>query len=221
MGNIWFTSDHHFGHSNVVRYNKRPFLTGRIDAKGKPEVDIDRHDAILIQNWNNHVMPRDTVYFLGDFAYRNKEAATKYRQRLNGNIFFIEGNHDSASHQIRNLFSWYGSVHEMKYRVENHTELLEGTIFLSHYAHRVWNKCHYNSFHLYGHSHNSLPENMNSLSFDIGVDAIAARLSGKPSGQNYEGLPEQDYRPFSLEEVIAVMKTKNFVPIDHHGRRGE
>ncbi len=206
MSRIFFSSDLHLGHCNIIKYSKRPFAS------------TEEHDAILIANWNNTVSPKDTVYFLGDFCYRNKEAASKYRQRLNGQIFFCEGNHDTAAHQIRNTFAWYGSVYEMKYRVQKHEELLEGRIFLSHYAHRVWNKGHYGAYHLYGHSHNSLPEDMNSLSFDVGVDAIAARLSGKPSGEAHEGLRQEDYRPFSLEEVIAVMKTKNFTPIDHHGR---
>jgi calcineurin-like phosphoesterase family protein len=41
-------------------------------------------------------------------------------------------------------------------------------IFLSHYAHRVWNRAHYGVIHLYGHSHSSLPD-MNK-SGDAGVD---------------------------------------------------
>jgi calcineurin-like phosphoesterase family protein len=198
--NNWFTGDSHFSHKNIIKYSKRPFTT-------------EEHDNCLINNWNNHVQQGDNVYFLGDFCFTSEEHATRLRNRLNGNIYFIEGNHDKTAFKIRHLFGWYKST--MMIRVGDQQ------IWLSHYAHRTWNKSHHGAWHLYGHSHNSLPDDPNSMSFDVGVDAVAAKLSGLATGQVYDiGMTKkEDYRPLSFDEVKAIMATKTWKPIDHHGAR--
>ena len=48
------------------------------------------------------------------------------------------------------------------------------------------------------HSHGSLADDPNSLSFDVGVDC-------------------HDFKPVSLDRVSEVMASKTFKPIDHHG----
>ncbi len=63
---------------------------------------------------------------------------------------------------------------------------------LFHYAMRVWNASHHGSWHLYGHSHGTLPDDITSLSFDIGVDS-------------------QHYKPLSYDEVKAIMSQKEWV----------
>lgn len=204
MRNIWFTADLHFGHSNIVKYSNRPFK----NTDGT--IDTNRHDRTLIANWNAFVKPGDDVYFLGDFCYRSKNDALDIRKKLNGNIFFIEGNHDSAAHQIRESFVWFKQLHRIK------ADAIE--IVLCHYAMRVWDKSHYGVWNLYGHSHNSLPEDMNALSIDVGVDAVAMRLAGKKQGDPIEGTLECDYRPLNIHEIAEIMKTKTFAPIDHHGK---
>lgn len=201
MKSTWFIADTHFGHANIIRYSKRPFT------------DVNEHDELLIQNWNTHVRTGDDVFHLGDFAYRNKASALGILKRLNGNVHLVEGNHDSAAHQIREHFAWYDKVKMIK--VNNRR------IFLSHYAHRVWEKSHHGTWHLYGHSHASLPDDPNSLSFDAGVDNTAIRL-GTPKlyGTGMipdSGLQPQDYRPIHFDEVAQGMSCKTFVPIDHHG----
>ena len=69
----------HFGHANILRLANRPFA------------DITAMDAALIENWNTTVGPRDTVYHLGDFAFRDHEG---YAAKLNGNKVWLQGNHD-------------------------------------------------------------------------------------------------------------------------------
>lgn len=203
MKSTWFVADTHFGHANIIRYSKRPF------------VDVDAHDAQLVDNWNAHVRPGDDVFHLGDFAYRNRESALGLLERLNGTVFLIEGNHDSVAHQIRGHFAWCDKVKLIK--------VGERRIFLSHYAHRVWEHSHHGAWHLYGHSHASLPDDPESLSIDVGVDNTAVRL-GVPelygSGSIPDaGLQPADYRPIHFDEVDALMSRKTFRPIDHHGRR--
>jgi calcineurin-like phosphoesterase family protein len=202
MKNTWFIADTHFSHTNIIRYSKRPFAS------------VEEHDETLVENWNRHVQPGDDVFFLGDLMLsRRKEHAQAFRTRLAGNIHFIEGNHDDAAHQIRASFVWYREV--MMITVNGRK------IWLSHYAHRVWNKSHHGAWHLYGHSHHSLVDDRTSLSFDAGVDSTAVRL-GRPDVYGTgvlpdEGLRPQDYRPIHFDEVAAVMAEKTFVPVDHHG----
>ena len=91
MVNIWFTSDTHFGHQNILKYSERPFDS------------IDEMDYELVQKWNSRVNPEDIIYFLGDFSFHNSsgkkinKSFEEYKNRLNGNIVFIQGNHDSSN----------------------------------------------------------------------------------------------------------------------------
>jgi calcineurin-like phosphoesterase family protein len=202
MKNTWFIADTHFGHANILRYSKRPFA------------DVEAHDLALIENWNAHVRRGDDVFHLGDFAYKSRESALSILERLNGTLHFIEGNHDDIAHQIRARFAWYDKVKMIKVN--------DRRIFLSHYAHRVWDRSHHGAWHLYGHSHASLPDDPNSLSFDAGIDNTAVRL-GAPALYGTGAIPDaglnpQDYRPIHFDEVAAVMARKTFVPIDHHGK---
>jgi calcineurin-like phosphoesterase family protein len=48
----------------------------------------------LIQKWNTVVKPDDEVYYLGDFSLNQR--ALKVRQRLNGKVYLIPGNHDKC-----------------------------------------------------------------------------------------------------------------------------
>ena len=54
---VFVTSDLHFGHKNIIKYENRPFK------------DVEEMDQKLIENWNNKVGKDDTVYILGDFSW--------------------------------------------------------------------------------------------------------------------------------------------------------
>lgn len=78
---IWFSSDHHFYHTNVIKYCNRPFST------------VEEMNEEMVRRWNTLVSPGDLVYYLGDFSL-SRRAAELFVPRLNGNIFLIAGNHD-------------------------------------------------------------------------------------------------------------------------------
>jgi calcineurin-like phosphoesterase family protein len=185
---IWFTSDTHFGHTNVIRFCKRPFK------------DVEQMDAMLIKNWNSVVGYQDDVYHLGDFSLTSAERSLRILEQLNGNIHLIKGNHEKSVLEksfTREKFAWIKDYYELK--VEDlDAKGNRQSIVLLHYAMKVWNKSHHGAWHLYGHSHGSLPDDINSLSFDVGVDS-------------------HNYFPISYDEVKRIMRKKEFIPIDHHG----
>ena len=77
--NVFFTSDTHFGHKNLLKI-----------GKGRPFDTIEEHDEALIENWNKVVKPNDLVYHLGDVAMATD--ANRLREifkRLKGNIHLI------------------------------------------------------------------------------------------------------------------------------------
>lgn len=93
---IWFTSDTHFGHANIIKHCNRPFR------------DVHIMDAYLIAYWNQLVRPGDTIYHLGDFAFATKDRVTDILSKLNGRKILIAGNHD-PSHTRKNE-GWYDAV---------------------------------------------------------------------------------------------------------------
>lgn len=81
----WIISDTHFGHSNIIDYENRPFR------------DVEEMDKVMIDNWNSVVGEKDTVWHLGDFFLTYTEKQFEIFDQLNGNIILIRGNHDKQS----------------------------------------------------------------------------------------------------------------------------
>lgn len=196
----FFTSDTHFGHANIIKYSKRPFLIDPSKGFDDPRNrDVDFMDETLIKNWNSVVQPEDTVYHLGDFAfYRDQRKTRTVIRRLNGNKVLILGNHDK--YMEPETLQMFGSVHNYHEINVPDKDVGKQMIVLLHYGMRVWNKSHRGSWHLYGHSHGTLPDDPGSLSFDAGTDC-------------------HGYTPISYEQVKKIIAKKTFKPIDHHGDR--
>lgn len=157
--NTYFSSDTHYSHRNILRYDKRPFDT------------IEEHDEELLRLHNSTVGKKDHYYFLGDFCFGKPEYAESILKRMNGVKYFIQGNHDK--HMIA-LYKTYGTF-------LGHMDIVKingQEITLSHYAMRVWNRSHHNAWMLYGHSHDVLEETPWGRSMDVGVQS-AYRILGE------------------------------------------
>lgn len=94
MGKIFYIADYHFGHANVIRFDKRPFNSA------------EEMDKTMIDNWNDVVGKDDTVYILGDFCWNTEERWIEILDQLNGKKVLIRGNHDlkTMSQQLRSKF---------------------------------------------------------------------------------------------------------------------
>ena len=77
--NIYFTSDQHFNHANIIRYCNRPFDS------------VEEMNEHIIKQYNSVVRDEDVVYFLGDIGMGN---ITQIIKRLKGVKILVQGNHD-------------------------------------------------------------------------------------------------------------------------------
>lgn len=190
MRNVWFTSDTHFGHKNIVGPAVSKWPNGYRNFESIAEMDQKIIDGI-----NSRVDLDDVLYHLGDFCF-DSQKRKMYRQRIRcKNIHLIIGNHDKRLDRDLHLFSSALSVLMLKD--------VEPRIFLSHYSHRVWEGSHKGLIHLYGHSHGSIPDHGRSM--DVGVDSIYARTGF--------------WVPIHLTEVQKIMAERRIEYVDHHEER--
>jgi calcineurin-like phosphoesterase family protein len=180
----WFTSDLHFGHKFLADLRK----VGRDK--------LDEHDEKVIEAWNSVVGDDDEVWVLGDFSFwkRNKkpEKTAEIFGRLKGRRkHLIVGNHDESDV----LELGWDSVGQLS------SVTVEGAgMVLCHYPLVVWDNSHHGVFHLHGHTHGNLREDLakGTTRMDVGID----------------GHPE--FRPYSLEEVLEEMGRRTYEYVDHH-----
>lgn len=182
---IYFTSDTHFGHTNIIEYCNRPFS------------NIHIMDQVIFDNINEVVGYEDTLYILGDFCFKGKKPL-EYRLRINcPNVHLILGNHEKRTDfypDDRTVdMNGFVSIQEVKEII-----YCNQRIYLSHYPHRSWPASHKGSYMLYGHVHSKLDHEdriSNRKTLDVGVDNTVNY--NKPFGQ-----------PWSFKEIQALFKHK-------------
>lgn len=171
---LFFTSDTHFNHTNILKYCYRPFET------------IEDHDETIIRNWNS-VIPEDGVVFhLGDFGCGSVRYLKSVLERLNGTIFLCVGNHDftKTREPLRKFFAeqrlQYNLYVKKQHIILNHRPFLcyEGSN-----TNTVWN--------LFGHVHSGPNAN--------GIDI--PRLTMLFPTQYDVGVDNNNYTPISFYQV--------------------
>lgn len=85
----FFTSDQHFGHANILKYQAEE----RLNEHGLQFSTVEQMDDYLVDQWNAVVAENDLVYCLGDFCYDFQQMCD-VMPFLNGEKFLITGNHD-------------------------------------------------------------------------------------------------------------------------------
>lgn len=150
---IYFTADTHWSHNNIITLCNRPFE------------HIHEMNKKLIENWNSVVQPEDTVYHLGDIAFKNTTIFHKLKDTLNGKIYLVKGNHDGAflkwnqqHHFVEVLGDLYEFWYEKQYFVLSHYPLLSW-----HWMERA------KSINLHGHCHGNVHIKQNNQ-YDVGID---------------------------------------------------
>lgn len=168
---IYFTSDLHLSHSGILQMCGRPFA------------DIEEMNRTLIENINARVKQHDTLYLLGDIAFKSTvEEANRMIAQIKGKKILIKGNHDKRYDPA--LFE--GIYDFLEVNLNGHP------ISLMHYPMVEWPKSHHGSLHLHGHQHNKPEYNQEQKArgkfrYDVGVDA-------------------NHYCPVSLSEILKFFK---------------
>ena len=134
---IYFTSDLHLGHQNIIRLCNRPFSS------------VEEMDATLIHNWNKKVHRKDIVYILGDLMFRNEKAPEEYLQQLKGRKHLLLGNHDNRWIKDCHLSLYFESVERLDFISDGKRKLT-----LCHYPLMSWPHIQ-TSFMVFGHIHNN------------------------------------------------------------------
>lgn len=176
---IWFSSDTHYWHKNVISYCNRPFDS------------VQEMNEYLIAEHNKLVQPEDTWYFLGDFAFCSKKWASEIVSRLNGKKMAIKGNHDPNLTKI----GFDLCVPEMVTCIQGHVVRLchyprapedrSTNTYDLRYLDRRPPKVE-GEFLLHGHSHSIKEVKLGDWSLDVGVD-----------GNNY--------KPYSEYEIAHII----------------
>jgi calcineurin-like phosphoesterase family protein len=125
MADIWFISDTHFFHDNMMGFKDSQ---GNL-IRGSRFKDTHHMNMVMVANWNDHVKPQDKVYHLGDVAVGVKNASdfTNLMSILNGHKRLLLGNHDHIRSPAYNAFEqidlWTGGKFKQYNFVASHIPL--------------------------------------------------------------------------------------------------
>ena len=179
---VYFTSDTHFNHTNIIRFCKRPFK------------DVGEMNECLIRNWNSVVGPDDIVFHLGDFCLGGSVEWTKILDRLNGKIYLIVGNHD-----LKNMRQGFIGRFE-HVAMQMYIQIGKQDIYLNHCPLLCYGGSYRNTWQLFGHVHTN--------PFTKGLDS--PRLSMLFPTQYDVGVDNNNFTPVSFEQVRKIIeKQKN------------
>ena len=117
---IYFSSDYHFGHFNILGYASRPFKT------------IREMDEKIILNHNEIVSQDDEIYILGDISM-NSDYGAKCLSRMNGKKYLIRGNHDKIKPALSEQLEWVKDYYELTIQKDKMNGGRKQLIILCHY----------------------------------------------------------------------------------------
>ena len=180
---VWFTSDPHFNHVNIIKYCKRPFD------------NVEDMNQVLIDNWNMVVDHDDLIICCGDFSLGSSKDAINVLKKLNGHKLLIRGNHEKSVLNSREAMDFFdGGVYDLLEVTILDEEVSDGfqDIILCHYPMVVWDKSHRGSWQLFGHVHGMLDgdKRLSPNQIDIGVDS-------------------NGFRPLSYQEIKEIITVQN------------
>lgn len=171
---LYFYSDPHFGHTNIIRYCERPFA------------NVAEMNAELIRRYNETVGPNDTVVWVGDCFFCSAEQARGIIDQLDGTKILVLGNHDRRESYMERLgFSLV--VRELRMNLEGRS------VRVSHYP---WRHFYDPSFKYYERCPTS--RSPDELLFHGHVHDAWTR---KDTAINV-GVDVRDFRPVTVAELL-------------------
>lgn len=175
---IYFTSDTHYGHRNIIKLCNRPFE------------NIFEMQNTMIRNWNEVVSDTDTVVHVGDFAMRLSDIEIcGILEQLKGYKILIRGNHDRGTARMLQV-GFNLVLNEMRFMYESIQFLV------SHYPYRNNSIEDQNHVHnrpkdrgewlIHGHVHDKWKKKYRQLNMSVEV---------------------WDYTPASIDQIIELVQS--------------
>ena len=178
---VYFTSDTHFGHENIIRYCGRPFR------------NAEEMNAELIRRWRETVPEDGIVFHLGDFAHGGSRLWNDILHALPGRKYLILGNHDMKSLRQGYMGQFEHVAQQMTIKVGGQTIVLNHNPFL------CYGGSYRDVWQLFGHVHSG-PES------HTGLDHPRLRMLFPL--QYDVGVDNNDFRPVSFAEVKAKIEAQ-------------
>lgn len=204
---LYFTSDTHYGHSNICRATTRWSDSDNLTRDFK---SLDEMNSALVDRINDTVGQDDILIHLGDWSFGGFENIEEFRNRIVcKNVHLVFGNHDHHIRRnkgdIQSIFTTTQDYLHLDIRKPNGKETSKYSMVCMHYPIASWNGMNDGVIHLHGHVHLPPHQRVNDgKAMDVGVD-----------GNNLY--------PISLEEILSIMKDrphrKLVLPKDHHEKR--
>lgn len=229
---IYFTSDTHFGHSNICKETSQ-----WTDKSGCRDFrSVEEMNEHIIHSINSVVGQEDTLYHLGDWSFGGIDNIWNLRKRLVcRDIHLVLGNHDQYIRDNRRINNAYfnAGIYEfinkepkIRYVIDRPDRLKDdnGGAVLAKY--------------LFTSVSNYLELRFGKGKGDfIVMSHYAMRVWNKSHhgsimlhGHSHGSLPSYDnYRtmdvgydvrptPFSLDEIVDIMSSRPYLQIDHHNK---
>ena len=178
--NLFFTSDTHFWHTNIIKYCNRPFI------------DIEEMNEEIIKRWNDKVGKDDIVFHLGDFAFCGSSQYKTLLERLNGKITLILGNHDWRNIKEGYMSKFNGVYQQLRIKVDDQR------IYLNHFPFLCYEGSWRGVWQLFGHVH--------SGPYNSGGGLDDPRLRMLLPGQYDVGVDNNNFTPISYKELCTKVK---------------
>ena len=155
MADVWFSSDLHMYHANIVKFCK--------ETRGGFECAEDMTNA-LVESFNSVVKPEDTLYVLGDVSFGGLEKVKNSARRLNGYKILTLGNHDHHFKRRPEVAEQFNEVYTYLEK-----KVCGQFICMMHYPIADWAWCADGSWMLHGHVHGN-PTGLEGKIMDVGID---------------------------------------------------
>ena len=178
---IWFTSDWHIQHKNVIDFCNRPFAS------------LEEMHEVLVANVNKLVKPADTLVFVGDITFGNTTITKTVIDKINCTCVAIIGNHDPKYGSLLNM-GFKLAVNTMSMTIHDHQVIVSHYPFKPPFWARVLGRIakmelRYidrrppktrNTYLIHGHTHSK--KRFEGYALHVGVDAW-------------------DYKPVSMKQI--------------------
>lgn len=191
---LWFSSDPHFGHRNMVEVFTHEGLPARTDPRtpGLRFNSVESHDEYIVERHNALVRPEDHWYCLGDVAM--KAEFLPIVRRLNGHKRLVRGNHDIFKTRLY-LDAGFEEIHATRQI---------GNLLFSHIPIAPWSFNRAVTCNVHGHTHLSTPFSYRATdSLTVKSGAVQSRLYLNVS-MEWTG-----YAPRTLEQLQRFAKERS------------